>query len=198
MVITTSYNRNIEKQNSSHYMIPDIGSTDKIKLLAQAKDGEKVISLTDRTTGDKYIASDNLDGYVGGLVKIGFKAEFKFENNAVGADVPIGEYLLEGIDIPDGFYIANAFAIVKTAFAGASGTLAFGVEGETDTFLKTATAITSFSANAIVPLIPTHDPSTWLKVTNGGGRIKMNIATTAQTAGDLIVFGDLINVNYSN
>jgi hypothetical protein len=85
--------------------------------------------------------------------------------------------------IPANAIIVSGFANSTTAMVGVSGTLAIGTSaGSSATSLKAATAITSFSVDAIVALVPVMTAATAFKM-SAAGSITVTIATTIQTAG---------------
>ena len=196
-----NYFKNVQQLNMGSYGMNDIRSGSEATRAIKQKKGEKCAHFTDLTTGDCYGGYDSLDGYNGGLIKKGFKAQFKYDAfvEEGAANVPVGTYNLDGLDIPDNHLLTKCFVVVPKAFVGAGASLAFSIENESADFLLAATGIASFDAdNDIVELIPDAAIANAVITSGGGGRVTMTISGAAITAGDLLVFGQLENLNLSN
>lgn len=102
--------------------------------------------------------------------------------------------------LPKGAVVTSALAYVVTAPVGASGTIAFKLLANAD--LMAATAITSLTIGVLwqaKPVLPGAAASfTTLvgPVTSAGGTpVAIQIATTAMTAGKIILFLDYLDIN---
>lgn len=86
--------------------------------------------------------------------------------------------------IPKNAIITNVYFNSTTALAGASATVAFGTSaGSSSSALLAATAITSFTLNALVHGVPTpQTASTFVKMSTAG-QVTITIATANLTAG---------------
>jgi hypothetical protein len=102
--------------------------------------------------------------------------------------------------LPKGAVVTSALAYVVTAPVGASGTIGFSLLGTSD--LMAQTAITSLTIGVLwqaVPVLPGAAASFTTLVgpvtAAGGSIVKVKIATTAQTAGKIILFLDYLDIN---
>ena len=89
--------------------------------------------------------------------------------------------------IPDNAIIVSGFANATTALVGSSTTIAIGTSaGSAANSLKAATAEATFSADAIVALVPVMTAATAVKL-SAAGSITLTTAVAALTAGVLEV-----------
>lgn len=106
------------------------------------------------------------------------KWDFAVDGGAQGLITPKANTLL-----PDNAIILGGMLNSTTAFVGASATVAFGTSaGSAANSLKAATAITSFTLDALVAVVPLYTAATALKLT-AAGRITMTVATADLSAG---------------
>ena len=93
--------------------------------------------------------------------------------------------------IPDNAIIWTGVINPTTAAVGASATIAVGTSaGSSTTSLKAATAVTSYSLDALVATVPVGTAATAVKLT-AAGQITLTIATANLTAGviEITLFG---------
>lgn len=89
----------------------------------------------------------------------------------------------QNVLIPDNAIILGTYLNPTIAPVGASATLAFGTSaGSSASALKAATAITSFTLDALVAGVPVMTAASAVKMT-AAGYLTMTIATTDLTAG---------------
>lgn len=125
---------------------------------------------------------------LGGSIKMArMKYSFAVDGGAQGLITPGAAF---NSVIPDNAIILGGMLNPTTAPVGVSATLAFGTSaGSAANSLKAATAITSFTLDALVALVPLWTAATAFKMT-AAGSLTMTIATTDLSAGviELTVF----------
>lgn len=110
------------------------------------------------------------------------KYDFAVDGGAQGLITPATNAV-----IPDNAIIVGGLANATTALAGATATIAIGTSaGSSTTSLKTATAVASYSADAVLALVPVMTAATAVKLT-AAGSITITVATADLTAGVLEV-----------
>ena len=95
------------------------------------------------------------------------------------------------VNVPAGTYIQDMIGVVKTAFAGGTGTLTYGVSDGTNQYIATATDLKTagYTAgyNLTKPVMMTGSTQVQITVTAGTG-------ITGWTAGELHIYINLANV----
>ncbi len=92
-----------------------------------------------------------------------------------------------GATLPINAIVYDGFVAVKTAFVGATATIALGTSaGSTAASLLAATAVASFAAGAVLPLIPLGHGTGEVQMT-AEGKVQVTIATAALTAGKALI-----------
>ena len=96
---------------------------------------------------------------------------------------------------PAGFYLVDAVAVVKTAFAGGAGTLTFGVADGTNQILAAGTDMTTAGVmagyNLTKPVVYSAASKISITVTAG-------TAITGWTSGELDIYLNLVNLTALN
>lgn len=109
------------------------------------------------------------------------KYSFAVDGGAISTIAP-----LDSDTIPDNAIILGGQINSTTACVGATATIAVGTSaGSSTTSIKAATAVTSYSADALLSVVPTFAAA--LKLT-AAGTITFTIATAPLTAGVIEVF----------
>jgi len=99
----------------------------------------------------------------------------------------IGDITLDNDYLPDDAVITQGMIFVKTACTGTNATIALTVNTSED--ILAATAITSFTAGAILDVVPVRTAATSIK-TAAKKSLTMTVATAALTAGKFVVYLD--------
>jgi len=110
---------------------------------------------------------------------VSFEYDFSKDGGAIGA------ITLDNDILPDDAVIVGGGIEVKTAFVGATATIAFGVNTTTD--VLGATAVATFSAGALIDAIQDMAMSNGIK-TAAKKNLTMTIAVAALTAGRAVVY----------
>lgn len=111
--------------------------------------------------------------------------KFTRDGGAVGA-IDLKDKFGDDVVLPAGFVVWDSAIVVKTAVtSGGSATLAFAANSAND--IKTATAVASFSANAIIAGVPVGTAAAAVLCT-AERTPTLTVATAALTAGELDVF----------
>lgn len=127
-----------------------------------------------------------LDGSVKNQI---IEYDFSLHGGAIG-DIDLSDQF----KFPANSIITSGFIYVKTAAVGATATIAFKVVGAGD--IKTATAVTSYSVNAILDIVPDGAAANMVRTTAATGTgLTMTIATAALTAGKIRVSLDYVIVD---
>ncbi len=133
-------------------------------------------------------------------------------DNMSGKAVEVYDFAVHGgavstitlpLKLEAGTIIKEAYAFVETAGAsGGSATIALGMNTNTD--LLGATAVASFSTNAVISLLPNYTAALDGNAASGGvigstpirltadRQLKVTIATAALTAGKIVVYMEYI------
>jgi hypothetical protein len=105
---------------------------------------------------------------------------FAADGGVIGLITPVRNAV-----IPANAIVFGGLAIPTTALAGATATIAIGTSaGSSAASLKAATAVATYSLNAILPLIPVFTAGSAFKMT-AAGKITCTVAVAALTAGVL-------------
>lgn len=106
------------------------------------------------------------------------KYNFAVDGGAVGLITPAVNAI-----IPDNAIIIGGIANPTTALVGTTSTIAIGTSaGSSATSLKGATAEATYSADAILPLVPVFTAASAVKLT-AAGQITITVAVNPLTAG---------------
>ena len=118
-----------------------------------------------------------------GLEPVKRVAYFEYDFSRDGG--AIGDITLRGDAIPDGAIVTDGKIHVSTALAGTNATVAMKLVSSED--VKAATAITSFTLNAILDVVPVRTAATSIRNTTSGAKVVATVATAALTAGKFVV-----------
>lgn len=113
------------------------------------------------------------------------KYDFSIDGGAQGLITPKTNVL-----IPDNAIVIGGCLNPTTALTGATATIAVGTSaGSSATSIKAATAVASYSLDAILPVVPLVAAS-WLKLT-ADGYVTITVATADLTGGvmDITLWG---------
>lgn len=117
-------------------------------------------------------------GLGGSLRMARAKYSFAVDGGAVGLITPATNCV-----IPDNAVILFGIANPTTALVGSSSTIAIGTSaGSSASALKTATAEATYSADAVLALVPVMTAASAVKLT-AAGSITITVAVAALTAG---------------
>ncbi|OGP61901.1 MAG: hypothetical protein A2V65_01280 [Deltaproteobacteria bacterium RBG_13_49_15] len=103
-----------------------------------------------------------------------YEYDFAKHGGAIGA-ITIDPKLL-----PAGAKVLAGMIDITTTFVGATATIAFSLVGAGD--VKTATAVASFAADALLDVVPAWTAATAIKVA-ANSSLTMTVAVAALTAG---------------
>lgn len=108
-----------------------------------------------------------------------FEYDFGKHGGAVG-DISVG-----GDALPAGAIITGGLVHVKTAFVGATATMAVKALSSED--ILAATAVASLTLNALFAVVPVPQTSnTWIRLTSNLTALTFTVATAAFTAGKAV------------
>jgi len=107
-----------------------------------------------------------------------FEYDFAKHGGAIGA-ITIDPKLL-----PKNAIVTSGIIHVKTACVGATATLAFSLVGAAD--VLAATAVATFSANALIDVVPVGTAATMIRCT-AATQLTLTVAVAALTAGKIAV-----------
>jgi len=109
-----------------------------------------------------------------------FEYDFSRDGGAVGA------IALRGDSLPAGAIVTTGKVHINTAVTSdGSATLALKIVGAAD--VLTATAVGSFSSNALLDTVPVNTAATSIKVATTGTGMTLTVAVAALTAGKFTV-----------
>jgi len=109
-----------------------------------------------------------------------FEYDFASDGGAVGT------ISLRGDRLPNDAVVNDGMVHVNTALtSGGSATIALHILNAAD--VLAATAVASFSANALLDVVPVSTAATSIRATSGGLGLTMTIAAAALTAGKFTV-----------
>jgi hypothetical protein len=115
------------------------------------------------------------------------KAIYDFATDG-GADTTITPAL--NVTLPANAILLGGFVKAGAALVGATATIALGTTaGSSTTALLAATAIASFAADAMLPLVPTRAVP---KELTAAGQITVTLAVAPLTAGQLEIFVEFV------
>ena len=97
----------------------------------------------------------------------------------------VGDISVPGDVIMNGAIIIDGLIHVKTAFVGATATIAVKALSAND--IKAATAVASFSLNALLPIVPVGSAATAIRVTSNITALTFTVAVAPLTAGKAVV-----------
>ena len=111
-----------------------------------------------------------------------------FEYNFAKHGGAISSISVQGASIPAGSVIVGGMIHVKTAGVGVNGTMAIGTAAGSTTNILGATAVASLTLNALLATVPVpQTANTWIRLTSNLTALLFTIATTAFTAGRVLV-----------
>jgi len=98
----------------------------------------------------------------------------------------VGDIALRGDRLPNDAVVHNGIIHVNTATtAGGAATLALKLVAAND--IKAATAVASFTVNALIATVPVGTAATSLRTTSAGLGVVLTVAVAALTAGKITV-----------